>query len=904
MPAVLAVDAMLMSRSGVLSRMFWWDVAWTAASASAMAGVLLARQAAAPANRMRWTLWSAACGCWILGQMAWNVSGITGMPGSPNLADLSWWAFAVLIIISMVRFSTPSRVVRLVARVETLPVIGAAVALSIASLWQDASVSTLPLAGKLSALVYPAVYLSAAVLLLQAMIGGSLSASRSRALPVTLAGMTVQAGAFALWSVQLLNQSYNPGSTLLDPLWVLGLVTIGAGGYLAARSPEAVAELDEPAKRGGVLPAAMFSVVLLALARAAVTDAPDGALIILATGLLLCGGALVLRSALLERRLREMLEWERATLASVADREEELAKANEQLLEDSRRDPLTGMRNRRALADDLPRLEDIHRERGDGLALALCDIDHFKAYNDRLGHLAGDQALRALAATVRGVLRAGDVAYRFGGEELLLILRDATVEDALVAVERVREAVERVAVPHPGGNGGILTVSAGVAAGGDHADTLLAQADAALYEAKRAGRNRVVAARPEGPQRRAPRRRTANEEPMPRHLRSMLALSRAAASGHGVEPVLDALTKTIRFELSFQVVAVRLLDENRRQLKCVAVRGDDEARKSLLGRASPWPEWQSLMDSEYQREGAIWLPAGSHAWRDETMFWVPPAPTTTGPEAWKPDDMLLLPLRDGGGEVIGVVSVDQPVGGRRPSDADLACLMAVADHAGLALAQVQREQTATPGTGGSSELLMAAVMLLAETLDLRDEGTARHSLTVGAYARQTAVALRLDSDRVERIHAAGVLHDLGKLGIADAILHKAGPLEEAEWREMHRHPEIGARILEHAGLDDIAAWVRGHHERVDGQGYPFGLAGTEVGLESRILAVADAYEAMIADRPYRPGMPIAAARAELRGCAGTQFDPEVVDAFLGTLKELDADTPAPGIYPAPAELVT
>ncbi len=142
---------------------------------------------------------------------------------------------------------------------------------------------------------------------------------------------------------------------------------------------------------------------------------------------------------------------------------------------------------------------------------------------------------------------------------------------------------------------------------------------------------------------------------------------------------------------------------------------------------------------------------------------------------------------------------------------------------------------------------------------------------------------------MQRIHAAGVLHDLGKLGIADAILYKPGKLDDHEWREIKRHPEVGARILEHAGLLDISGWVRAHHERVDGLGYPDGLAAAEIPLEAKILAVADAYEAMIADRPYRAGMPAQDARAELLRCAGTQFDPAVVEAFLATL---DAVVPA------------
>ena len=118
-----------------------------------------------------------------------------------------------------------------------------------------------------------------------------------------------------------------------------------------------------------------------------------------------------------------------------------------------------------------------------------------------------------------------------------------------------------------------------------------------------------------------------------------------------------------------------------------------------------------------------------------------------------------------------------------------------------------------------------------------------------------------------------MLHDLGKLGIADAILHKPGALDESEWKEIVRHPEIGARILEHAGMRDIAGWVRAHHERVDGRGYPKGIGGEEIPLEARILAVADAYEAMIADRPYRAGMPAATACEELIRCAGHPVRP-------------------------------
>ena len=175
---------------------------------------------------------------------------------------------------------------------------------------------------------------------------------------------------------------------------------------------------------------------------------------------------------------------------------------------------------------------------------------------------------------------------------------------------------------------------------------------------------------------------------------------------------------------------------------------------------------------------------------------------------------------------------------------------------------------------------LQAVLMIAETLDLRDAATHAHSETVARHCEAIAVELGLDADRVGRIRLAGLLHDIGKIGVADAILRKPGALEPEEWKEMRKHPELGARIVESAGLHDVGTWVLAHHERMDGAGYPFGLAGDEIPLEARILAIADAYEAMTADRPYRSGMGETAARAELIRCAGTQFDAELIAAFL------------------------
>jgi hypothetical protein len=359
-------------------------------------------------------------------------------------------------------------------------------------------------------------------------------------------------------------------------------------------------------------------------------------------------------------------------------------------------------------------------------------------------------------------------------------------------------------------------------------------------------------------------------------------VSRAASARTGLRPVLETLAQTIRAELRFSTVVVNLANADCTELEAAVVLGGDDVRDMLLGTRAPWSTWEPMLAPVHERCGAYWLPVGSHEWDDDMPSWRP-SRTHAAPDAWDPDDALLLPLRGSDGALLGVVAVDDPLTGRRPHDDELIVLMAVADHAALVIEQIQHEEAALAAVGriGAAERL-AAVMLLAETLDLRDAGTADHSRTVGEFAAATAAALGLEPDRVERLRAAGVLHDLGKLAVRDATLHKPGKLDDEEWREIRRHPEIGAQILAHAGLGDIAAWVRGHHERIDGRGYPDGLAGDEIPLEARILAVADAYEAMIADRPYRTGMAAAAARAELERCAGSQFDAAVVGAFLGT----------------------
>jgi diguanylate cyclase (GGDEF)-like protein/putative nucleotidyltransferase with HDIG domain len=365
------------------------------------------------------------------------------------------------------------------------------------------------------------------------------------------------------------------------------------------------------------------------------------------------------------------------------------------IAEAARTDPLTGLRSRRGLHEDLAGELERARLGGRRVSLILADLDHFKRVNERVGQAAGDRILRRVAALIQQLKRSLDVAGRTGGEEFALLLPEMEKNGAYMVAERllrrVRETFSDEHAP--------LTVSIGVVGyPGDAttADELLGLADEALHAAKALGRDRAV------------------------------VYSREVTS--------------------------------------------------ILGGAT---------DS------------------------------------------------------------------RR---------------------------------GVGSQAQIATMLSLAEALDLRDAGTARHSQTVGRLCEQMALELGLPKDQVERVRLAGILHDIGKIGVPDAILRKPGPLDDEELFQMRRHPEVGARLLGAGELEDIRSWVIAHHERVDGKGYPAGLKGDEIPLEAAILAVGDAFEAMTTDRVYRPAIGEEAARKELRDCAGTQFDPRVVEAMDAVLE--------------------
>jgi putative nucleotidyltransferase with HDIG domain len=192
-----------------------------------------------------------------------------------------------------------------------------------------------------------------------------------------------------------------------------------------------------------------------------------------------------------------------------------------------------------------------------------------------------------------------------------------------------------------------------------------------------------------------------------------------------------------------------------------------------------------------------------------------------------------------------------------------------------------------------------AILKVADLIDARDAYTFGHSQRVAEYAEQLAQRLRMASTQIELVREAARLHDVGKIRTEDRILHKDGPLTATEAEEMHRHCEEGYDFLKQLPeFWEGAELVRLHHERYDGQGYPRGLGGDALPLEASVIAVADAWDAMTSDRPYRKALGHDAACAELRRCRGTQWDPRIVDAFIDLVSE-PADA-----HPANAAAVT
>ncbi len=202
--------------------------------------------------------------------------------------------------------------------------------------------------------------------------------------------------------------------------------------------------------------------------------------------------------------------------------------------------------------------------------------------------------------------------------------------------------------------------------------------------------------------------------------------------------------------------------------------------------------------------------------------------------------------------------------------------------------ELDEEDRPSPGAMRAHRGTLANALALA--VDAKDSYTRSHCQTVSRLCALVAGELGLSPDRVVRLRLAGLLHDVGKIGVPDAVLGKPARLDEAEYTQMQRHATLGGDIAAAADLAEESHWIRHHHERYDGTGYPDRLEGEEIPLESRIILACDAYEAMTSNRPYRDAPGHAFAIAELQRNAGTQFDPRVVDALCSALSARAAES--------------
>ena len=539
-----------------------------------------------------------------------------------------------------------------------------------------------------------------------------------------------------------------------------------------------------------------------------------------------------------------------AELAVVACRN---AEAYEKARVAASTDALTGLLNHGALQvrtrQEVARAGREHTP----LSCLILDLDDFKAVNDARGHMAGDELLRRVADALTSELREYDLIARYGGDEFVVLLPGAVESTARLVADRVSSALARPASGEPAGE-----CSVGVAEWREPltAVELLDRSDRALRLAKRSGKGRV------------------------------------AVAGAGLEQQLELLQAS---DGSASAILREFWE---------MVAGCDSGREALLSLPG------FLRRTFGAEEVALYELAPGTVILDRTV-------STRAADDCGPLTFVREQLRAGnalGGRLgLGAVSrpsldgllaaldIDsEPADREAPAGTYAAIpLLGPAETHGLVAMRAARDFTSERLR--MAELIArhamavfgariddgspAAVQALAGAIEVRDNYTHEHSEQVVRLAAGVARGLGLGPVEVEHVCHAALLHDVGKLAIPDEILHKPGPLTDAEWKVMAEHPALGERILSRTPqLEHLAPIVRHEHERWDAAGYPDGLGGNAIPVASRIILACDAYNAMITTRPYRVAMSVGDALAELRAKAGSQFDPTVVHALLDLLE--------------------
>jgi diguanylate cyclase (GGDEF)-like protein/putative nucleotidyltransferase with HDIG domain len=524
-------------------------------------------------------------------------------------------------------------------------------------------------------------------------------------------------------------------------------------------------------------------------------------------------------------------------------------------------DPLTGVYNRIRLEDELERAWLFSRRYNFSMAVVIIDIDNFKMLNDSYDHSVGDQVLLEFVDLLRNVARASDVIARYGGDEFVAILPRAEEHDALAFTNRLLESARGRTFCEKSYRLK-LTVSIGLATSlnptsPSTAGELLSQADRALYKAKRAGRDQVCV--------------WPGSDAAVQTQESCIAAPAAVADSTTRGRVL-----VVDDEALIRDVVERMLGDEGYTVTTL-----DSATKAIAElNSNPQSYDVVLTDLMMPEKSGIEL---LRELGDESLVKI----VMTG---YATVDNAISCLRENTYDFI-----QKPFGKKEL----LALVKRAVEYHELRsensryqkhLEQMVRERSAQVAASleevkQSYEFTLEALVAM---LDARENYTGRHSCRVREMAVMLGRQMGVNKEYLQALASGALLHDIGKIGIPDAVLNKPGKLSDEEWEVMRRHPEIGYSIIRSSPyLRDAAEIVRAHHERYNGGGYPRHLKAEEICIGARIFAVIDAYDAMRSERVYRSAMPPDESCEEIRRNAGSQFDPEVVDAFFEHHAELE-----------------
>ncbi|HEX3831658.1 MAG TPA: PAS domain S-box protein [Solirubrobacteraceae bacterium] len=520
--------------------------------------------------------------------------------------------------------------------------------------------------------------------------------------------------------------------------------------------------------------------------------------------------------------------------------EAELVRYADQLGELARRDPVTGLHNYREFHSLLDAELDRGRRYDSQWSIVLFDLDGFSRLNE-IDHETGDRALYQAGHAIADACRTSDRAARIGADEFALILPHTGKMEARAAATRIAAAVART---------GAASLSFGAATWPDDGDTvelLLLRADMSLRAAK------------PGPQE---------------------SLITPQMSAQRLDCPTDAVRQIVGVAQQFLGMDMAYLAEmDNGTLTFAVLSGDGDSFGLQEGSALD-------ADGTYCRRMLAGQVAHAvPAVPDQAELAGLPITTTAGIGSY-----IGVPVTLANGHLYGslcAISHDTTPG-LDESQVEVMNSLAhlIADHI---------EHDAHNATRRRSSAELTGMNALLSALIARDQYTAEHSQIVVTLASAVARRLGLEDQQVREVEQVALLHDIGKVGIPDAILQKRGVLDEREWELMRQHPAVGARMLAGTGtLAHLAPAVNAEHERFDGGGYPDGLRGQAIPLASRITFACDAYHAMTSDRPYRAALDPEAARRELGAGSGTQFDPRVVAALLHELDRGHAGPDAAG----------